>query len=164
MFGPGTETAGKERENGAMRDIFLRSGKWRWTVAEDDAMHGPRLELVDPGAPQNKMAAPLPFSWRSLTNEQIEDLASRPEIRLWTDEHGIAWRITRVGPGTHFPYPFERPHLVFDSEQSFAGIVEIDPHARLGELTNGELRRYRDALRDFGARRKGFRPPDRHDA
>lgn len=147
-----------------MRDIFLRSGKWRWSVNEDNALRGPRLELFDPGAPSNKMNVPLPFGWRSLSAEQISDLAREPEIRLWTDEHGIAWRVTRVGPGSHYPYPLKRPHIVFDSEQAFAGIVEVDPYAQLGELTESELRRYRDDMRDFGGRRKGFRLPESHDA
>ncbi|HSH46710.1 MAG TPA: hypothetical protein VK966_12770 [Longimicrobiales bacterium] len=142
-----------------MQDVFLRSGKWRWTVADENAVHGESLELIDPSAPYNKMAVPLPFSWRRLSNDEIAELAREPEIRLWTDEHGIHWRIARIGPETHHPYRLPDPHLVFDSEQCYAGIVRIEPHARLGDLTSAELRSYRDRMRDFGGRRRAFRAP-----
>lgn len=142
-----------------MKDVFLRSGKWRWTVADDNGHHGESLELIDPAAPYNKMAVHLPFSWRRLTNEEIAELAREPEIRLWTDEHGIHWRIARIGPQTDHPYRLSEPHLVFDSEQCYAGIVRIEPHACLGDLTAAELRSYRDRMRDFGGRRRAFRAP-----
>lgn len=142
-----------------MQDVFLRSGKWRWSVADESALHGECLELIDPAAPYNKMAVPLPFSWRRLSNDEIAELAREPQIRLWTDEHNILWRIARIGPETDHPYRLGGPHLIFDSEQSYAGIVRIEPHACLGDLTAAELRGYRDQMRDFGGRRRAFRAP-----
>ena len=142
-----------------MRDIYLRSGKWRWTVAAENSLGGETLELFDPGAPHDKMTVSLPFSWRQLSAERVAEFAREPAVRLWTDEEGIAWRISRVGPGTHYPYNLQQPHLFFDSEQAYAGLVPLDPHARLGDLTREELRRYRDHIQDFGGRRKAYRTP-----
>lgn len=142
-----------------MRDVFLRSGKWRWSVDGEGTAPGRSLELFEPRAPYNKMSAPLPFSWRDLSNDQVAEIARDPEVRLWTDENGIPWRVARVGPDSHYPYPLQKPHLVFDSENAFAGIVAIDQDAHLGDLSEPELRRYRDRMRDFGGRRRAFRPP-----
>lgn len=143
-----------------MKDIFLRSGKWRWSVGETTGTHE-ILELIDPAAPFNKMEVRVPLPWEP-SEEAIQELAREPEIRLWTDEYGIAWRIARVGPETHYPYPFSEPYLVFDSEETFAGIAPLEEHARLGELTDEELRLYRNGMRDFGGRRRAFRPPPPH--
>lgn len=144
-----------------MKDIFLRSGKWRWSAA-DQGSGAETLELIDPANPQNKMRARLPFTWQELSNDAIEEIAREPEMRLWMDEYGVTWRIARVGPGTHYPYSLRQTHLVFDSEEAYAGIVALDEHARLGDLTAEELRRYRDRMRDFGGRRQYFRPPLKH--
>lgn len=142
-----------------MQDIFLKSGKWRWSVLEENALRGETLELFDPAAPQDKMTVSLPFSWRQLSKDELAELAREPEVRLWTDEHGILWRVSRVGPGTRYPYNLGKPHLFFDSEHAYSGLVPLDPEARLGDLRRGELARYRDRIRDFGARRKAYRPP-----
>lgn len=142
-----------------MQDIFLRSGKWRWSVVEERSPLGGMLELIDPAAPHNKMNIRLPPAWRELSSDQVAELARQPEIRLWTDEHGIVWRIARVGPGSHYPYPLETPHLVFDSQQAYAGLVPIPDDDRLGDLTDPELRRFRDRMQDFGGRRRAFRAP-----
>lgn len=146
-----------------MRDIVLRSGKWRWTGAEPDRPARSRIELIDPAAPENKLLVPVsalePSDDPSLAAESVAEAARDPDVRLWTDEYGIAWRIARVGPGTHHPYPFRTRHLVFDSPNAYAGIVEIDRFARLGDLQDDELRAYRDRMKDFGGRRRAFRPP-----
>ena len=142
-----------------MKDIFLKSGKWRWSVSSESALRGESLELFDPAAPYDKMTVSLPFSWRQLPSDRIAEIARQPEVRLWTDEHGITWRIARVGPGTHYPYLLDEPHLFFDSEQAYSGLVPLDPEARLGDLSRDELRRYRDRIHDFGGRRKVYRPP-----
>ena len=142
-----------------MQDIFLRSGKWRWSVVSESAHRGEVLELLDPAFPQDKMTVSLPFSWRNLSREELAEIAREPEVRMWTDELGIPWRISRVGPGTHYPYNLGRPHLFFDSERAYSGLVPLDPGARLGDLNRGELSRYRNRIRDFGARRTAFRPP-----
>ena len=145
-----------------MRDIFLRSGKWRWSNEQSSAAHGPRLEFIDPSAPRNKLMAPAPRGWDRRGCDALVEAAREPDLRLWVDEHGIPWRIARIGPESYYPYKLDRPHLVFDSDQAFAGIVEVDPHARLGEFLDVELAQYRDRMRDFGGRRRGFRPPQHH--
>lgn len=117
------------------------------------------LELVEPGNPANKMYVPLPFSWRQLAAEDVRELARSPEIRLWTDGAGILWRVAAVGPDTPYEYPLRRRHLVFDSQQSWAGIVEFPQPAQLGDLTNDELREMRDHISDFGGRRQRYRAP-----
>lgn len=140
------------------QDVHLRSGKWRSSVTVDHT-NGDSLEFIDPADPANKMIARLPVRAEELSQPQVERIAREPEVRLWTDDHGIAWRIARVGPGTHYPYPLETPHLVFDSEQAFAGVVAVDENLHLGDLTHDDLLRYRDRIRDFGGRRRAFRPP-----
>ena len=139
--------------------LFLPSGRWRWRV---DAMPGSSdecLELVEPGNATNKMQLTLPFSWRQLDDDAFRELVRRPEVRLWRDESGILWRVTAVGPGTPFEYPLERRHLVFDSEQSWAGIVEFTGEVQLGDLRNSDLRDLRNRIRDFGGRRRAYRVP-----
>jgi hypothetical protein len=80
-------------------------------------------------------------------------------VRLWTDDLFVPWRVSAVGPGTEFPYPLRRKHLVFDSDRTWAGIIEFGDGGQLGELTDLELSRLRDGMRDFGGRRRGYRPP-----
>lgn len=142
-----------------MQDIFLRSGKWRWSVITESPLGGETLELCDPAAPHDKMIVELPFSWRHLSRDELVEVARAPAVRLWTDEAGIVWRISRIGPGTHYPYSLGRPHLFFDSRQAYSGLVAIDQEARLGDLTRDELRYHRDHIADFGARRRVYRPP-----
>lgn len=142
-----------------MQDVFLRSGKWRWSVAAENSLGGETLELFDPAFPKDKMIVSLPFSWRQLSRDQVAAIAREPQVRLWTDEDDITWRISRVGPGTHYPYSLDHPHLFFDSEQAYSGLVPLEPEHRLGDLTRQELRRYRDHISDFGARRRAYRPP-----
>ena len=139
--------------------LFLPSGRWRWRV---DAIPGAAeelLELSEPGNATNKMQLSLPFSWRQLEPEAFRELARRPEVRLWLDESGILWRVTSVGPNTPYSFPLERRHLVFDSQQSWAGIVEFGGDDELGDLTNRELRDLRNRISDFGGRRRAYRMP-----
>jgi hypothetical protein len=136
--------------------LDLRSGRWRGgivTTADGDFLE---LEGVRPA---NKLRLPLPADWRSLRFEDIEDLARQPELRLWTDDAGLLWRVSAVGPGTLYPYPLRKRHLVFDSDQTWAGIVEFEGPPELGDLTDLELQRLRDRMSDFGGRRRGYRPP-----
>lgn len=135
--------------------LSLKSGRWRWQVDENN--RGEVMELVDPGEPLNKMIVPLPFSWRMLPEDQIKALARKPEVRLWVDSRGIFWRVAAVGPGTPYDYPLERRHLVFDSRQAWAGLVEFPDGTELGDLTSEDLQRIRDGMRDFGGRRRHFR-------
>jgi hypothetical protein len=137
--------------------IDLKSGRWH-RFTETDAS-GAVLELVQVGHPQNKMRVRLPENWHQLGHREMEQLARAPEVRLWTDDTFIPWRVSTVGPGTEFPYPLKRRHLVFDSDRTWAGIVEFDSPEELGDLTDFELKRLRDGIRDFGGRRRGYRPP-----
>jgi hypothetical protein len=135
--------------------IYLDSGKWRWRV--ESSHHQEFLDLIEPGKPVNKMRVPLPFSWRMLEQEELREIARRPEMRLWMDRDGVLWRVAAVGPGTSYDYPLATRHLIFDSQQSWAGIVEFREPAELGDLTDDELHLLRDHISDFGGRRKRFR-------
>ena len=139
--------------------LFLPSGRWRWRVDSVPGSSEEILELFEPGNATNKMQATLPFSWRQLDEDAFRDIARRPEVRLWLDESGILWRVTAVGPGTPFPFPLERRHLVFDSQQSWAGIVEFPGPAELADLGNRELAELRNRVSDFGGRRRAYRLP-----
>jgi hypothetical protein len=134
----------------------LRSGRWRWEIQEVGTLTV--MELYDPGRPSNKMSLRLPFSWRQLDDDQLMDLARKPELRLWLDGSGRVWRVAAVGPGTHYDFPMHSRHLLFDSEQAWAGITEFDEDLELGDLVGEELRVYRDNIRDLGGRRQRFRP------
>jgi hypothetical protein len=87
------------------------------------------------------------------------ELARRPEARLWCDETGALWRVSAVGPGTPYPYPLRSRHLVFDSDEAWAGIVQFDTPLELGDLLDIELQNLRDRMSDIGGRRRGYRPP-----
>ncbi|MGH7447650.1 MAG: hypothetical protein ACREK1_13735 [Longimicrobiales bacterium] len=137
--------------------IDLKSGRWHRFTATDAA--GAVMELVQVGNPHNKMRVRLPAHWQQLGDRDVEELARMPEVRLWTDDTFIPWRVSAVGPDTEFPYPLRRRHLVFDSDRTWAGIVEFDDARQLGDLTDFELRELRDSIRDFGGRRRGYRPP-----
>ena len=139
--------------------LFLPSGRWRWRVETVPGAAEESLELVEPGNAANKMQVMLPFSWRHLDANAFAELARRPQVRLWRDESGILWRVTAVGPGTPFAYPLERRHLVFDSQQSWAGIVEFTDPVELGDLRNRELTKLRNRISDFGGRRRAYRLP-----
>jgi hypothetical protein len=105
------------------------------------------------------MRVRLPEGWQQLAPRDVAALARAPEVRLWTDDGFIPWRVSAVGPDTDFPYPLTRRHLVFDSDRTWAGIVAFDGPQQLGDLTDLELKRLRDGIRDFGGRRHGYRPP-----
>jgi hypothetical protein len=135
----------------------LKSGRWHRFV--ETTAGGAVMELVQVGHPHNKMRSRLPGNWHQLGERDLEAIARSPEVRLWTDDTFIPWRVSAVGPGTEFPYPLRRRHLVFDSDRTWAGIVEFDNGIELGDLTDLELKRLRDGIRDFGGRRHGYRPP-----
>jgi hypothetical protein len=137
--------------------LDLRSGRWVGTI--DTTGQGAFLELVHAANTRNKMRLQLPDDWRSLGAGGIEQLARRPEVRLWVDEARIPWRVSVVGPGTAYPYPLRARHLVFDSARTWAGIVIFEGPLELGDLTDLELQRLRDRIADFGGRRRGYRPP-----
>lgn len=139
--------------------LFLPSGRWRWHVEAVPGSAEEMLELYEPGNATNKMQLGLPFSWRQLNPDAFQQLARRPEVRLWLDESGILWRVTAVGPNTPYNLPLEKRHLVFDSQQSWAGIVEFAGDDELGDLTNRELRDLRNRISDFGGRRRAYRLP-----
>jgi hypothetical protein len=136
--------------------VDLKSGRWHGTV--ERTARGDHLELVQGGL-GNKLRLPLPEGWRSLSQAEFTELARRPEVRLWSDDARILWRVSVVGPGTAYPYPLRHRHLVFDSEDAWAGIVPFDGPHELGDLTDLELQRLRDRMGDFGGRRRGYRPP-----
>ena len=136
--------------------LVLRSGRWRWHIEESS--HGEFMEAIDPGQPANKLIVSLPFSWRQLSQEQLTELARKPQLRLWEDGLGVFWRVAAIGPGTPYDFPLHMRHLLFDSEQAWAGIAEFPEDAELGDLTSTDLTRLRDSIRDLGGRRRRFRP------
>lgn len=140
-----------------LEGIDLGSGRWHGaiTVSATESV----LELEQPVEPGNKMRVPLPDDWRSLSREQLTELARRPEVRLWVDDAHILWRVSLIGPGTAYPYPLPSRHVVFDSDRTWAGIVPLEPPTELGDLTGLELLGLRDHMRDFGGRRCGYRAP-----
>ena len=135
----------------------LKSGRWHRFV--ERTATGAMMELIQVGHSQNKMRIRLPDNWHQLGPREVMELARLPEVRLWTDDTFIPWRVSAVGPGTDFPYPLTRRHLVFDSDRTWAGIVEFDGPRQLGDLTDLEMKQLRDGIRDFGGRRRGYRPP-----
>jgi hypothetical protein len=137
--------------------LDLKSGRWRGQV--EATATGDFLDLVQTGRPADKMRLHLPGDWRSLKPRELLELVRRPEVRLWTDDAEILWRVSAVGPGTYYPYPLRTRHLVFDSDQTWAGIVAFDGDEELGDLTDLDLQRLRDRMCDFGGRRRGYRPP-----
>lgn len=137
--------------------FYLESGKWRGRVVAQSSQEV--LELVDLLNPVNKMRVSLPFSWRQLSKEKLTEFARRPEVRLWMDRSGVMWRVTAVGPDTAFDYPLRARHLVFDSQQSWAGIVAFPLPRELGDLTYDELCELRDTISDFGGQRRRYRAP-----
>lgn len=143
------------------RLMRLGSGRW-YTRVEDDARGTEHLFLSNAECPEDSMRRRLPFSWRDMSDEELEQLAQKPELRLWTDELGIQWRVATVGPGTPYDFPLRERYLVFDSIQAWAGITPYPDDGRrpLGELTDKELRELRNSIRDFGGGRRSFRPPN----
>ena len=117
------------------------------------------LYLTSAARPADTMRVRLPFSWRSLDDDSLTELARRPEVRLWTDEHDIQWRVAAVGPDTPYPFPLPGRFLVFDSEQTWAGLVRYTEDTLLGDLPDARLRELRDDIADFGGGRKRFRAP-----
>lgn len=143
------------------RLIRLASERW-YARVEQDARGTEHLYLSNAERPTDSMRCRLPFSWRDMEEEDLATLAREPEVRMWTDEHGIQWRIAVVGPGTPFDFPLRERYLVFDSKDSWAGITPF-PSAgpgKLGEFTDDQLREHRDSMSDFGGGRRSFRPPD----
>lgn len=139
------------------RTIFtLASGRWQAQISESST--GEVFELTHLAFPENRMRVPLPFSWRQLSQESLYDLVRSPEVRMWTDPDGTFWRVAEIGPGTHYQFPLHSRHLLFDSDQTWAGIVEFPPPDRLGELTSEELLRFRNGIRDLAGMRRRFRP------
>lgn len=137
--------------------IDLKSGRWHRFIERDAT--GPVMALIQVAHPHNKMQVRLPADWARLGHRELEELARTPEVRLWTDDHFTPWRVSAVGPNTDFPYPLRRRHLVFDSDRPWAGIIEFDEPRQLGDLTDLDLMKLRDGMRDFGGRRRGYRPP-----
>ena len=144
-------------------DIFeLQSGNWRSTVISGTA--GDTLELVDVDNADNKMRVRLPFTWKRMVQRELNELARTPELRLWRDRDGLLWRVADIGPGTHYFFPLHTRHLLFDSDHAWAGIVECPDTVELGDLTNADLERYRDAISDIGGRRRHYRSPKKMQA
>ena len=127
--------------------IELKSGRWRWHLSE--IANGEQMELIDSGRPANMMVVPLPFSWRELSGSQLRDLARVPELRLWVDDTGMLWRVSPVGPGTRIEYQLKSRHLLFDSRQAGAWVVEFPEPKALGDLTNAELTELRKQAREL---------------
>lgn len=135
--------------------VVLKSGPWRMKL--EKCRGSEVMELIDPVAPTNKMVVTLPSAWRGLRPEELQDHMRRPDVRIWRDEVGFVWRVAAVGPGTRYDYPLRDRHLVFDSKQTYAGIVQFASPLQLGDLTNEDLARLRDRISDFGGRRRHFR-------
>lgn len=141
------------------RMVRLGSGRW-YARLETDARGREFTYLSRADRPEESMRVPLPFGWRGMSQEQVDELARKPEVRIWYDEHGIRWRIAAVGPGTNYDFPFSGRYLVFDSEQAWAGLTRYDLDRELGDLNDQDLQRLRDGIADFGGSRRSFRPPD----
>lgn len=138
---------------------LIRLGSDRWYArVERDARGVEYLYLSNAERSEDSMRRRLPFSWRDLDEKHVAELAREPEIRLWTDEYGIQWRVAPVGPGTPYDFPLRDRYLVFDSTETWAGITTF-PEGTLGELTDEELRELRDSVSDLGGGRRSFRPP-----
>jgi hypothetical protein len=144
---------------GDMRRI-IRLGSGRWSVRiERDARRKEYLRLTHQAQPADSMRVRLPFSWRRLDDASLVERARDPDVRLWTDEHGIQWRIAVVGPGSRHDAPVEGRFLAFDSEETWAGLTSF-PGGHLGDLDDRALRQVRDRIEDIGGGRRSFRPPD----
>lgn len=105
------------------------------------------------------MRVPLVGGVEELSDAELTELARRPEVRLWIDEDDIHWRVSTIGPGTPFPLPLHRRHLLFDSAQTWSGIAAFEPGPELGDLTDAELAETRDSISDIGGRRRRYRRP-----
>ena len=141
------------------RMIRLESGRW-YVRIEENAEGTEYLYLSRSGRPGDSMRIGLPFSWRSLDDDALVELARTPEVRLWTDEHDIQWRVAAVGPGTSYDFPLPGRFLVFDSEQTWAGLIRYEDTTGIGDLTDARLQELRDGISDFGGGRRRFRAPD----
>jgi hypothetical protein len=141
------------------RMIRLDSGRW-YARIERDARGTEILNLSRASRPRDTMRVPLPFSWRGFDTESLQELAREPEVRLWTDEHGVRWRIALVGPGTRFAFPVRQRYLVFDSDETWAVVTPYDNDRGLGEITDEELTALRDGASDLGGGRRSYRPPN----
>ena len=141
------------------RMIRLDSGRW-YVRIEENAEGSEYLFLSRARRPEETMRVRLPFSWRALDDEALTDLARNPEVRLWCDEHEILWRVAAVGPGTPYSFPLPGRFLVFDSAQTWAGLIRYDDTIGIGDLTDERLRELRDGISDFGGGRRHFRAPD----
>lgn len=141
------------------RMIRLESGRW-YVRIEENAGGSEYLYLTNAARSGESMRVRLPFSWRALDDDAIADLARTPEVRIWCDEHDIQWRVAAVGPGTPYAFPLSGRFLVFDSEQTWAGLVRYEDDTPLGDLTDARLRELRDQSSDFGGGRRRLRLPD----
>ena len=141
------------------RMIRLHSGRW-YVRIEENAEGSEYLYLTHASRPGESMRVRLPFSWRALDDDGIVELARHPEVRIWCDEHDILWRVAAVGPGTPYTFPLTGRFLVFDSAQTWAGLVRYKDDIPLGELTDEALRGYRDSMSDLGGGRRHFRTPE----
>jgi hypothetical protein len=140
------------------RMVRLDSGRWHARL-ETDAGGREFLHLTRAGRPEETMRSPLPYSWRLLDDDQLEEMARKPEVRIWFDDQGVRWRIATVGPGTPYPFPIPGRYLVFDSDQTWAGLTRYEDHRELGEMTDDELRSLRNGISDLGGGRRAYRPP-----
>lgn len=139
--------------------IRLESGRW-YVRIEENAVGTEYLYLTHAGKAGDSMRVRLPFSWRGLDDDGLVALARTPEVRIWCDEHDIQWRVAAVGPGTPYEFPLAGRFLVFDSTQTWSGLVRFDGETPLGELDEDRLRQLRDDIADFGGGRRHFRAPD----
>ena len=140
---------------------MIRLGSGRWYVRiEENAEGSEYLYLTHPGKPGDSMRVRLPFSWRALDDDALVQLARQPEVRIWCDDHDIQWRVAAVGPGTLYDFPLPGRFLVFDSAQTWAGLVRFPEDVALGDLSEERLRELRDGIADLGGGRRRFRAPE----
>lgn len=140
------------------RMIRLDSGRW-YARLEEDAQGREFTHLSRADRPEESMRVRLPFGWRVLDDATLQELARKPEVRIWYDEHGIRWRIAAVGPGTSYDFPIPGRYLVFDSDQAWAGLTRYEDDRELGDLSSDDLQDLRNGISDLGGGRRSFRPP-----
>ena len=141
----------------AYGDIELRSGKWKWTVAELDGgpadeadaarIDGRRtvLLLEDPMDLEHWMARELPNgrAKEPLSEQDVRSLARDPDRRHFMDDDGEVWLIEKIDrpPATRTDAELERgpPKVRVSENGGPKRIMALPDEQALGTLSSDEL-------------------------